>query len=372
MRPKIASARPEGHHAPMHGRETFPLPSSFAIGRHGHSAPSGRSRAVAHQAARLLVLAALCVLAGCAGPRRSYAPPVASDNALNQWTPYVQEASQRFTIPQSWIRAIMRQESGGHQYLHGHLTRSIHGAVGLMQIKPDTYAELAGRYHLGSDPYDPHDNIMAGSGYIRELYNRFGSPDFAGAYSCGPQCMSNHRTRGAPLPSYAVAYLAAVSPHLNDPVPGDNTQIAQAVAAAEAQNWSDSDHPQAEPLNDTPTDTTTNGADTRQVSITPLPGQSSREVALSGPAITWRQNRITGNAVIQIGAFSTRGRADAALRTAHGAAPALGQAHDRVERILSGSGASVWRTRLEGLPAAQTGTICQALHQQGLACVPVH
>ncbi|MFT8657290.1 MAG: lytic transglycosylase domain-containing protein [Acetobacter papayae] len=359
----------------MHGRETFPLPSSFAAAPPGRGMAACPPRTTARLWARLFILAALATLSACAGPRRTYAPPVSSDNALNQWTPYVQEASRRFTIPQAWIRAIMRQESGGHQYLHGHLTRSIHGAVGLMQIKPDTYAELAGRYHLGSDPYDPHDNIMAGSGYIHELYNRFGSPDFAGAYSCGPQCMSNHRTRGTPLPSYAVAYLAAVSPHLNDPVPGDNTQIAQAVAAAEAQNWSDSDHPQSDALNDAQADTVASpptGSDTRQVSIAPLPGQSSREVALSGPAITWRQNRITGNAVIQIGAFSTRGRAAAALRTAHGASPALGQAHDRVEQILSGSGASVWRTRIEGLPSTQTDAICQALHQQGLACLPVH
>lgn len=357
----------------MHGRDTFSFPGSFLMGRH-RSTPTCRPHAAVRRCAHILALGALAVLAACAGPRRNYAPPVASDNALNQWTPYVQEASHRFTIPQAWIRAIMRQESGGHQYLHGHLTRSIHGAVGLMQIKPDTYAELADRYHLGSDPYDPHDNIMAGSGYIRELYDRFGSPDFAGAYSCGPQCMSNHRTRGAPLPSFAVAYLAAVSPHLNDPVPGDNAQIAQAAAAAEAENWSDSDHPQSDTLADMQTDTTASAqteAQTRQVSIAPLPGQSSREIALSGPAITWRQNRLTGNAVIQIGAFSTRGRAAAALRTAHGATPALSQARDRMEQILSGSGITVWRTRLEGLPAAQTDAICQALRQQGLACVPV-
>lgn len=115
----------------MHGRDTFSFPGSFLMGRH-RSTPTCRPHTAVRRCAHILALGALAVLAACAGPRRNYAPPVASDNALNQWTPYVQEASHRFTIPQAWIRAIMRQESGGHQYLHGHLTRSIHGAVGLM------------------------------------------------------------------------------------------------------------------------------------------------------------------------------------------------------------------------------------------------
>ncbi|MCH4055088.1 MAG: lytic transglycosylase domain-containing protein [Acetobacter fabarum] len=145
----------------------------------------------------LIALGGLAVLSACAGPgKTSYNAP---GSALNPWGPYIHEASDRFSVPQSWIRAVMQQESGGHQYMNGHLTRSVHGAVGLMQIKPDTYAQLAQRYRLGSDPYNPHDNIMAGTGYIRELYDRFGSPDFLGAYNCGPQCMEKPPlTRGSP------------------------------------------------------------------------------------------------------------------------------------------------------------------------------
>jgi type IV secretory pathway protease TraF len=36
------------------------------------------------------------------------------------------------------------------------------GAMALMQIIPDTWPELRSRYGLGADPYDPHDNIIAG------------------------------------------------------------------------------------------------------------------------------------------------------------------------------------------------------------------
>ena len=41
---------------------------------------------------------------------------------------------------------------------------------------PATWAELRERYYLGNDPYDPHDNILAGTAYLRELLDRYGSP----------------------------------------------------------------------------------------------------------------------------------------------------------------------------------------------------
>jgi len=37
------------------------------------------------------------------------------------------------------------------------------GAMGLMQIMPATWAGLRQRYRLGADPYDAHDNIIAGA-----------------------------------------------------------------------------------------------------------------------------------------------------------------------------------------------------------------
>lgn len=46
------------------------------------------------------------------------------------------------------------------------------GALGLMQVMP-TWAALR-RYRLGRDPYDPHDNIMAGAAYLREMWDRYG------------------------------------------------------------------------------------------------------------------------------------------------------------------------------------------------------
>ncbi len=48
----------------------------------------------------------------------------------------------------------------------------------LMQIMPETWAVLRRRYGLGADPYDAHDNIIAGAAYLRELHDRYGFPGF--------------------------------------------------------------------------------------------------------------------------------------------------------------------------------------------------
>ena len=55
----------------------------------------------------------------------------------------------------------MRVESLGDP-----LALSPKGAMGVMQIMPDTWSELRSRYGLGADPYDPRDNIVAGAAYL--------------------------------------------------------------------------------------------------------------------------------------------------------------------------------------------------------------
>src|ERR1039458_8044652 len=107
--------------------------------------------------------------------RGSYTPPGPPGDP---WGPYVHEASQRFDVPVTWIRAVMRVESGGNQYQSGQLITSGAGAMGLMQVMPVTYDELRGRYDLSDDAYDPHNNILAGTAYLREMYDIYGAPGF--------------------------------------------------------------------------------------------------------------------------------------------------------------------------------------------------
>ena len=93
--------------------------------------------------------------------------------------------------------------------------RSSKGAMGLMQIMPKTWAELRARYGLGADPFDPRDNILAGSAYIRELYDRYGAPGFLAAYNAGPGRYERHLATGRPLPDETQAYVATLAPMIN-------------------------------------------------------------------------------------------------------------------------------------------------------------
>ena len=123
----------------------------------------------------------------------------------------VAEASQRFGIPASWIRAVMRVESFGDVR-----ALSPKGAMGLMQIMPEAWATLRSRYGLGADPYDAHDNIIAGAAYLRELLDRYGSPGFLAAYNAGPARYEDHLATGRALPAETQAYVAALAPMIGD------------------------------------------------------------------------------------------------------------------------------------------------------------
>ena len=84
--------------------------------------------------------------------------------------------------------------------------------MGLMQIMPPSWVELGVRYGLGLDPYDPHDNMLAGAAYLKEMHDRFGSAGFRAAYHASPLRYEQHLARGRPLPPETVAYVAALTP----------------------------------------------------------------------------------------------------------------------------------------------------------------
>jgi soluble lytic murein transglycosylase-like protein len=122
---------------------------------------------------------------------------------------HVAEASQRFGIPEDWIYAVMRVESGGRID-----AVSPAGAIGLMQLMPGTWARQRTRFGLGSDPFDPRDNIMAGTSYLREMYDRYGADGFLAAYNAGPGRYEDYVRRGRPLPAETISYVARIAPRL--------------------------------------------------------------------------------------------------------------------------------------------------------------
>ena len=122
---------------------------------------------------------------------------------------HVSEASQRFGIPEGWIYAVMRTESAGRI---GAVSSA--GAMGLMQLMPGTWARQRARFGLGADPFDPRDNIMAGTSYLREMYDSYGATGMLAAYNAGPGRYEDWRDRGRPLPAETRAYVAKIAPML--------------------------------------------------------------------------------------------------------------------------------------------------------------
>jgi membrane-bound lytic murein transglycosylase B len=208
-------------HPPRHSPFSLSAILNFADCRVAGS----RARAVRRV---VCIAATVALMAG----NNIHAEPVS--NAATQVSPNpvaatVDEAAQRSGIPASWIRAVMQAESGGDAR-----AVSPKGAMGLMQIMPETWATLRLRYGLGADPFDPHDNIIAGAAYLRELHDRYGSPGFLAAYNAGPARYENHVATGQPLPAETRAYVALLAPMVSDGVISD-----AAVLPVAARSWTE-------------------------------------------------------------------------------------------------------------------------------------
>lgn len=167
--------------------------------RRGSGAPS--------RSCALLVLA----LSGPSASAIAQPLPVALPSPAGPFAAHIADASRRFGIPGHWIRAVIRAESAGK-------ARAVSpvGAMGLMQVMPDTWAELRFRHGLGPDPYDPHDNILAGTAYLREMWDRYGGvAAMLAAYNAGPGRYDEYLSAGRVLPAGTRAYVAALVPVLD-------------------------------------------------------------------------------------------------------------------------------------------------------------
>jgi hypothetical protein len=185
-----------------------------------------------HEFCRHLSLAIVLVLLWASGVAHAQAGDrrvSAVTSERGRFARFVSEAALRFGIPASWITAVMQAESRG-------VVRAVSpkGAMGLMQIMPDTWAGLRSRYGLGADPFDAHDNILAGAADLRELHDRYGALGFLAAYNAGPGRYEDHLATGRPLPSETRAYVAALAPLLRDggSMPGN-------IITAIIHSWTD-------------------------------------------------------------------------------------------------------------------------------------
>lgn len=116
----------------------------------------------------------------------------AEAQGADRWSAYIAEASARFGVPEDWVGRVIEAESGGRTTLAGRPITSHAGAMGLMQLMPATWAEMRERHRLGPDPHDPRDNVLAGTAYLRAMYERFGPLPVRGLQCrTGPLCPSS-------------------------------------------------------------------------------------------------------------------------------------------------------------------------------------
>ncbi|KAB0685508.1 lytic transglycosylase [Burkholderia territorii] len=99
-----------------------------------------------------------------AASARSTAKHAASKSAVAaSFADVIAEASRAFNVPPELLRAVIDVESG-----YNPKAVSDKGALGLMQLMPDT-----ARRFSGGDMFDPRDNVLTGARYLRFLLNLF-------------------------------------------------------------------------------------------------------------------------------------------------------------------------------------------------------
>ena len=216
-----------------------------------------------HRAALFL---ASGLLIGGASPGSASAQPMAPTAAysVTSYAALIDEAAQRFELPASWIRAVLRAESGSDPR-----AVSSAGAMGLMQIMPATWDELRVHHGLGADPFDPRDNILAGAAYLRQLHDRYGSiRAMLAAYNAGPARYEASLT-GTPLPPETRKYIAALAPNL------DNESAAGATGSVPptAQSWRAAPLFAAQPAPSNSADVTLLAPQSGALFVAPLPSR---------------------------------------------------------------------------------------------------
>ena len=333
-------------------------------------------------------VAALAALAACSSPQRmdatkeaaqyrshahgNYNPPGPPNDP---WGPYINEAAQAYDLPERWIREVIRQESSFQV-----MSTSSPGAMGLMQIMPATYDELRVRFNLGDDPYDPHDNIMAGSGYLRALYDLYGSPGFLAAYNAGPGRLDDYLLHHKTLPDETRNYVARIGPRL------DGTQPSR---VSPAQNYAMNQLPYNIPPGPRPNRFNTPApvalADNRRSSAAPgrvvstpltsptptrspppqmlaqaAPGKDGFHLIPRAMADTLPRGANSAPSwAIQVGAYANPALARAAAETAHSKVALLGS--KPVVGSIKQGGNTLYRARLVGLSHDAALQACQKL-----------
>jgi soluble lytic murein transglycosylase-like protein len=118
------------------------------------------------------------------GPQRPVAPRGVPHRQTSKdsgsYRGLVEQYASQHGVDPDLVSAVIEVESGGNPRAVSHK-----GAAGLMQIMPETARELGLR-----NAFDPEANIASGTQYLRQLLDRYGSPEVAlWAYNAGPKAV---------------------------------------------------------------------------------------------------------------------------------------------------------------------------------------
>lgn len=118
--------------------------------------------------------------------------PAAPAPAGLPYASLVAAAAATHQLPEALLHAVIRTESN-----YNPLAISGRGAIGLMQLMPDTARELG-----VADPWDPAANIHGGARYLKRLLHLFDNdlPLALAAYNAGPAAVLR---QGRAIPPYA-------------------------------------------------------------------------------------------------------------------------------------------------------------------------
>jgi len=95
----------------------------------------------------------------------------------------VDNAARKYGLPPAFVRAVVAVESGYRPD-----AVSPKGAIGLMQLMPETAREL------GVDPLNPEQNVDAGTRYLRDLLLKYDNHAYhaLAAYNAGPGAVDKY------------------------------------------------------------------------------------------------------------------------------------------------------------------------------------
>jgi soluble lytic murein transglycosylase-like protein len=112
------------------------------------------------------------------------APVTAGSGRAAAYEDLIRTISARHAVDTDLVRAVIRAESGFNSNARSHK-----GAMGLMQLMPDT-----ARFHNVADAYDPVDNVDGGVRHLKMLLDRYqGNLEWSlAAYNAGSGAVERH------------------------------------------------------------------------------------------------------------------------------------------------------------------------------------